>query len=198
MIGLHRVEPGQRIPDAGGVRVLLDRRAGQRGVVLAVRLGAAHHVVAPAHMGLVEKIGEIRPGVDGLAVRAGIRRSGPAAIVGRGVGRPLLRLGLQRVAAARWIVVLRAVGRPFRYEEQVGRQAPRGVGLEHVVLEDEILGVGPVVREVASRVIPHHVGLGGIGARRVGRIQAAFPAGLGLPDEPVHLPAIDVGRCVNR
>ncbi len=73
-------------------------------------------------------------------------------------------------------------------------QAPRGIGLEHVVLEDEVVRVGPVVRDVRAVVVAHHVGAAtAVAARRVVRLGAAGHALLLLGDEPVHLAAVDVG-----
>ena len=166
----------------------------------------AHDVVAPADVVLVEEVGQVGPGVDGLArprvlvavlgVPATVLGSRLAAVDRRRVLRALGGPGLQGVRAARGVVGLGAEGGPLRHEEEVGRQAPRGVRLEHVVLQDEVLRIGPVVRDVALRVVAHHVGRRRVGAGRVGGHQATLAAGLGLRDEAVHLPSVDVCRGV--
>ena len=69
MVGLHVAEQGQRVPDPGGLRVLLDRGAGLGGVNRAVRLDAGLHVVRPADVMDEQQPGDVGPGqVDrGLA-----------------------------------------------------------------------------------------------------------------------------------
>ena len=89
------------------------------------------------------------------------------------------------------------MGGPRRHEEQVRRQRPRIGGREHVVLQDELLGVPPVVRDLLGRVVAHDVRLPlrpevrrALRIRAViGAVQRAVDHG---PDEPVHLPAVDV------
>ena len=79
----------------------------------------------------------------------------------------------------------------------MGGEAPRADGLEHVVVEHEVLRVGPVVRDLASVVVTHHVGSRGWAAVRVVDPDHAAPRGdLGLSDEPVHLAPVDVGARV--
>ena len=75
------------------------------------------------------------------------------------------------------------------------RQAPRRVRLVHVVLEDEVPRVGPVVRDVLAVVVPHHVGVRRpLRADRVVRVLLAAPPPrvLGDRDEAVHPAAADV------
>ena len=120
-------------------------------------------------------MGEVGPGVDGLLVRGGLAllvlvRASRAAVDGGCSRRLGGRIVLGAVHAAGGIVHLGAVGGPLRHQEQVGGQAPRGVRFEHVVLEDEVLGVGPVVGYVTLRVVPHDVRCGRAGACRVGRV----------------------------
>jgi len=103
---------------------------------------------------------------------------------------------LRRVVHAAVRVGAGAARRPAADQVQVGRQGPGVDGLEHVVLQDEVVRVGPVVRDLAGVVVPHDVrrAAGQAGPRRrVGG--AAAPAGLvlGGPDETVHLAAVDVG-----
>ena len=144
-------------------------------------------------MGLVEKIGEVRPGVD--------RRVGRRAVeICRRVRRAasLCLQPCDRVDATRRVVVLRACRRPLRHQEEMRRETPRRDRFEHVVLEHEVARVLPVVRDVPLRVVAHHVGIGGVRARGIRRIQTAFPSGTSLSDESVHLPAVDVGHRVLR
>ena len=98
---------------------------------------AAHDVVPPRHASTVHEVGQIGPRVDG--VRRNRRRD------------------VHGVRARRRDVVLRAQRGPFGNHEQVRRKAPRRRGLEHVILEHEVARVSPVVRDVAFRVVPHHV-----------------------------------------
>ena len=77
----------------------------------------------------------------------------------------------------------------------MSREAPRGDRLEHVVLQHEIMRIGPVVRDVRAGVVAHHVRrAAAVAARRVERLRAAGHASLLLADEPVHAAAVDVGR----
>src|SRR5207253_9250822 len=101
----------------------------------------------------------------------------------------------ERVGAAHGVAAHRAHRRPAAHQEQVLGQAPGAVGLEHVVLEHEVLGVGPVVGDLAAVVVAHHVGFAGDRAHGVVGVRAgrAFD-GLGGGDEAVHRPACDVGR----
>ena len=67
---------------------------------------------------------------------------------------------------------------------------------EHVVLQDEVLRVRPVVRDLLGRVVPHDVGLScgpasGLPARVVvGTVLAAVADLLQRPHVPVHLTAV--------
>ena len=66
-----------------------------------------------------------------------------------------------------------------------------------MILEHEVVGVAPVVGDLAGIVIAHDVdavGVGGLGAWAAeGVVRAAALALLRLGHEPVHPPAIDVG-----
>ena len=80
-VGVHRLEPRQRVPDVGRVRGLPLGRA-EHLSVRAVRLAALRHVVPPAHVRLVEQVGEVRPivrgvigGMGSIALAADVRRS---------------------------------------------------------------------------------------------------------------------------
>jgi hypothetical protein len=79
----------------------------------------------------------------------------------------------------------------------VRRQAPRRVGLEHVVLQDVVAGVRPVVGDLSPVVVAHDVGpllmqaVGG--TERVVRAAAdTEQAGALLADEAVHPAVVDV------
>src|SRR5579884_1591231 len=153
----------------------MHRRAVGR-VVFAVGLVARLDVVLPTDLMLEEQVGQVRPGVVRLA--AG----------GVGVGRVL-----QPVDATHGIPGLAALGRPLGDHVEVGGETPRGVRLEHVVLQDELLGVGPVVGDLPRVVVAHHVrAAAGRAGRQVG-VDAAPDAALRLGNEAVHLAAVDVG-----
>ena len=183
------VEPRQRIPDARRPRALLPRAA-RHPVVAAVGLGAAEHVVAPTDAILVQQVRQIGPRVVG----------DPAGRILPLAGR---RAGiLDRVPAAHRIVLARAARRPPRDHEQMGRQAPRRVRLEHMVLKDEVARVRPIVRNLARVVVSHRIDVDPVrvtprreraavrfvarGAQRVAHLLL----------EAVHQPAVDVLRRV--
>lgn len=74
MVRPHRPEAGERVPDARcGCR--LRSGATRHLPVGAVRLAAVRDEVAPAHMGLVQEIGEIGPRVRAGADDVRLRRS---------------------------------------------------------------------------------------------------------------------------
>ena len=100
-------------------------------------------VVAPAHVVLVQQVGEVGP-----------RRSPAACRLPLAAGRRAASVGL----AAHRVAVLRAVGRPAGDEYRCAGRLQDVSGLEHVVLEDEVLRVVPVVRDLAPVVVAHHVG----------------------------------------
>jgi hypothetical protein len=139
LIVVHRLEIRKRIPD-------LRRALGPRAVVATVVDGVRTYVVGPAHVVLMEQVGEIGPLVA-VRVReaaAGVDVDEPvrALTIGRGCWRDALR-------------------RPSRNGVQVCRLTPADVWLEHPVLQDEVLGILPVVRYLSLVVIPHHVWSGG-------------------------------------
>ena len=70
----------------------------------------------------------------------------------------------------------------------MGRQAPGRIGLEHVVLEYEMLRVGPVVGYFAVIVVAHSLRVGGDAVLRIERVVTT----LASADETVHLPVIVV------
>ena len=74
------------------------------------------------------------------------------------------------------------------------RQAPRGDRLEHVILEHELLGVGPVVGDVGGGLVAHHVRhtRPGSAQRVVGPDAGVVGTLEGLADEAIHLAAVDV------
>jgi hypothetical protein len=132
-------EVRQRVPDAWGDGVLLAHEAAHRAV-RAVRLATGRDVVAPADVVLSEQVGEVSPGEERLpAMRSGWDRA-----TGRGV-------------AAHGVGAGRALGRPAGHHRKVGRQAPAQVRCEQVVLQHEVMGVAPVVWDVAAVVVAHHV-----------------------------------------
>ena len=101
----------------------------------------------------------------------------------------------RRIVGAAARLRVRAVRRPAADQVQVGRQAPRRDRLEHVVLEHEVLGVRPVIRDLPRVVITHHIRRPGGQADAGGGNGGAAATVAGLlrgPDEPVHLAAVDV------
>ena len=102
--------------------------------------------------------------------------------------------------AAHRVAVLRAARRPAGDEREVRRQAPGVVRLEHVVLEDEVARVVPVVRDLVPVVVAHHVRCRGR-QRATGIVGVVTGEEAPLPRlrlEAVHLPAVDVVDRVDR
>ena len=78
----------------------------------------------------------------------------------------------------------------------MSRKTPGSVWLVKVVLQDEVPGIRPVVRDVAPIVVTHDIGIRrALGADRVVGILLASPSprDLRLCDEAVHLAPVDVG-----
>ena len=75
----------------------------------------------------------------------------------------------------------------------MGGDAPRGGGLEQVVLEQEVAGEGPVVRDLPGVVVAHDVRAPAVLAvRRQARSAAALRVvDQDRPDEPVHAAPVD-------
>src|SRR5262249_26344373 len=105
--------------------------------------------------------------------------------------------GAAEVALARTRVVRTgATGRPARHEPKVSRKAPAPVGLEHPVLEDIAPRVCPVVRYLATGVVPHEVRVVELAAARQMPVAptCADEARAADADEPVHFPSVDVAH----
>jgi hypothetical protein len=131
---------------------------------------------------LVEEPGEVGPAVE-RAVRTLPQRC----------TRPLARLLEIRRARARPVRVA-ALRRPARDEPEMRGQAPAPVRLEHVVLQDEVPRVRPVVRDLACVVVAQHVRVAEAEACRAAPVAAAVadePAAVDA-DEAVHAPAVHV------
>jgi hypothetical protein len=183
-------EEGQGVPDAGGGRLLGHCAAGLGAGVVAVGLCPLLHVVRPGDVVLVEQIGHVGPREgDGTGARTQRRGVGLRRLL-RGVG------AVQRPLAAAGRAV-GAPGRPARDHVEVGDVGPRRRRLEHVVVEHEVLGVGPVVRDLGPRVVAHHVRRALVDTGRVGGAGAGVASGVPLLDEPVHLASCDVGLGVD-
>ncbi len=186
MVVLHVPEHGERVPDPRRPGVLPDRGAGLGRIVAAVRLGAVLHVVPPADVVGVQQPGDVRPGqVDGRLAGGQLLLDGLAELV------VLVRPDDVVDAAVRRAVA--APGGPGRDHVEVVGQRPRLDRLEHVVVQDEVPGVGPVVRELGPGVIAHHVRRGSHHAGRIVRHPARLVRRIPLPDEAVHRAATDVG-----
>ena len=124
-----------------------------------------------------------RAGCRSRRSSASSRDRGAGATSGRSTGSrascrgPWRRTGATSVElAAHRVAVLRAACRPAGDEREVRRQAPGVVRLEHVVLEDEVARVVPVVRDLVPVVVAHHVG-------RRGRQRAAGIVGVVAGEE---------------
>src|SRR5205085_10390611 len=106
------------------------------------------------------------------------------------------RRKIDGAAAAHGLTPAAAARGPARDQVEVGGQAPRAGRGEHVILEHEVSGVGPIVRDVTLVVVAHHVGGGAVGAGWVGGVQATAPPLRRAADETVHLASVDVGASV--
>ena len=92
------------------------------------------------------------------------------------------------------LVRVAALRRPAGDEPEVRGQAPAPVRLEHVVLEDEVPRVRPVVRDLRVVVVAHDVRAAEVRAGRAVPMAAAVADErvVGDADEAVHAAAVDV------
>ena len=179
-------EARQRVPDVRGGGGLRARRA-EHLVVDAVRLPALLHVVLPAHARVVKEVRQVGPGVGRR-----VARMGSITLPGDVHGGPQIGVAARRDAA------FCAAGRPTGDHVEVGGEAPGPDALVHVILQHVVLGVGPVVRDLAGVVPTDRVGAPTLAAgsralrrRRVlGAVRVPPPDRPG--DEPVHPSAVDV------
>ena len=119
---------------------------------------------------------------------------GPGIIILRSIEGTRCSLGsIQGIFTAHRVAGCSTLGRPARDHEEVRRQAPRAVGLEHFVLQYEVLGVGPVVRDF-TRIVPAHY-IRGLSGGTTGRIRtlAGFLSPAEGLNKAVHFSAGDVG-----
>jgi hypothetical protein len=174
-------EVRQRVPHPGGARALEPDVALDRACE-AVGRGAFLRVRGPRDAVPVEEIREVGPAVERPVPVVAKRRHEPAV-----PGREVRRAGARPVRVA-------ALRRPARDEPEMRRQAPAPVRLEHVVLEDEVPRVGPVVRELARVVVAHDVRVAEARARRAVQVPAtpADQRPAGHPDEAVHAATVHV------
>ena len=184
MVTPDRREVREGVPDPRRLRALKHRATGHRAG-LAVRLLTGEDVVAPGDVMLVHQVREVGPGV--------LRHAG------RRVQRLVRRRHrlLDRVATTPRVTAAGTARRPLGDHEQVSRQAPGRVRLEHVVLENEVPRVRPVVRDLPLVVVAHH-GRGLNAANAIGRVARAVGS-LGeerATDEAVHSPVVDVPQGV--
>ena len=185
MILLDVAEKRQGIPDSRRLPVLRHRSARLRGIVSAIGLGAALDVVRPANVMRVQEPGDIGPGkVDG--------RLACTEFLTHGLPELLDAVGSDDVVDAAHRRAVAAPGRPGGDHVQVVGKRPRLDRLEHVIVQHEVAGVGPVVWYLRCRVVAHHVGRTEARACGVGRRGAGLPRRVALPDEAVHLAVVDV------
>src|SRR5215211_1554103 len=173
LVVVHRLEVRKRVPD-------LRRPRGVRAVLTTVDDSMRTHVIGPAHMALMEQVGEIGPLVavrvfGKVAAAVDVHEPDRARTIGRGCWRY-------------------ALCRPSRNGIKVRRLTPADVWLKHPVLQHILLGIPPVVRYLPRVVIPHGVWSGGrllAYNRSWVRFAVGRPLEL-LDDETVHLAAVDV------
>ena len=145
-VAANRREAGERVPRARRPRLELARTAGERRAVVAVGLRPRERRSTPS-----SRDGD-GAGTSGRSTRTASGRP-PCARTTCGPSGRILEVA----PAAPRIVPARALRRPCRDLEEVRGKAPAVVRLEHVVLEDEVARVRPVVREVARVVVAHDV-----------------------------------------
>src|SRR5689334_11785295 len=80
----------------------------------------------------------------------------------------------------------------------MGWQTPRGIGLEHPILQYEILCVGPVIRDLARIVPAHHIRRLAFDAARGIGVLTGFLRIAESCDETVHLAAINIAHGCRR
>jgi hypothetical protein len=153
---LRRLEVGRVTLDVAELAVLVDRDEPVQRVLVrrrpvavlagtrTVEARAGVDVIGPADVVLVQQVGDVGPSVRRVVA----------------VAHDVLRVVQDDVrAAAHRVLRVLACRRPRRDQEQVRRQRPRIRGREQPVLQDEVIGVRPVVRDVRARVIAEDVGL---------------------------------------
>src|SRR5215472_9938295 len=72
------------------------------------------------------------------------------------------------------------------------RQAPGSVGLEHPVLQDKILRIRPIVGDISSVVVAHHVGSALVDTGGIVRIVAGYADSFDDLDKAVPLAPIHI------
>ena len=164
-----------------GVARSLEARVARDRAREAVGRGALLHVRRPGDAVLVEEVGEVGPAVE-RPVGIAPQRRGSA------------RSSCRDCRAGARLVRVAALRRPAGDEPEVRRQAPAPVRLEHVVLEDEVPRVGPVVRDLRAVVVAHDVRAAEVRAGRAVPMAAAVAdeRAVGDADEAVHPAAVDV------
>src|SRR5260370_40618963 len=74
----------------------------------------------------------------------------------------------------------------------MGWKAPRCIRLKHVVLQNKVFGIGPVVGNFMGCMISHHIGVPIPATRRVIWVDTASFASFGLGNKTIHLSTINV------
>ena len=182
----YRLEAGKRVPDARG-RCRLRPMTANDLPIGAIRLGAVHHEVAPAHVRSMQEIGEVGP-----RVRA---RAGDVAAFGSG---DLVPPESEIRRTRHGVVGVRTPSAPPGDKVEMRWQAPRAYALEQMILQDEATRICPVVRDLGGGVVTDHVRdpspLGGTATSRcVGIMDAEpLPARAQGLNEAIHASAVDV------
>ena len=92
----------------------------------------------------------------------------------------------------RLIPGLAAFSRPLGYHKKVLRKTPGGIGLKHLILKNEILGICPVIGNFAGIMIAHDIRYR---CSSAGRIVGALATGLSTlraGDKAIHLSTINI------
>src|SRR2546425_9809691 len=79
----------------------------------------------------------------------------------------------------------------------MGRETPRGIRLKHVVLQDEVLCIVPVIWNLARIMIAHDIRSSRAITRCIIQVLTALLCVFRFSNEAIHLAAVDVVGSIN-
>src|SRR5712692_2497233 len=79
----------------------------------------------------------------------------------------------------------------------MGRETPRGIWLKHMVLQDEVLCIVPVIWNLARIMVAHDIRSSRAITGWIVRVLTAFLCVFRFSNEAIHLAPVDVVGCIN-